>query len=36
LGIALGKRLVHRINTVLFERLILILLVAGALVLFVT
>jgi hypothetical protein len=34
LGIALGKRLVHKINTALFERLILILLVAGALVLF--
>lgn len=36
LGIVLGKRLVHRINTVLFERMILILLVAGAVVLFVT
>ncbi|MEX1134800.1 MAG: sulfite exporter TauE/SafE family protein [Acidimicrobiia bacterium] len=36
LGIVLGKRLVHKINTALFERLILVLLVAGALVLFVT
>ena len=36
LGIFLGKRLVHRVNTEVFERLILTLLVTGALVLLLT
>ncbi len=36
LGIFLGKRLVHRINTEAFERLMLLLLVGGAVVLLIT